>query len=147
MSSPKKSITILVAEDDPDDQMLIAEAFKESRLKNPIKFVGNGLELLDELRTMQADGGDMSRTPNCLVLLDLNMPKMDGREVLRKIKQDSVLRRVQVVVLTTSQADEDIVRSYDLGVSGFVSKPMEFIDLLEVIQGLQRYWLEIVELP
>lgn len=147
MSSPKKSITILVAEDDPDDQMLIAEAFKESRLKNPIKFVSNGLELLDELRTMQADGGDMSRTPNCLVLLDLNMPKMDGREVLRKIKQDSVLRRVQVVVLTTSQADEDIVRSYDLGVSGFVSKPMEFIDLLEVIQGLQRYWLEIVELP
>ena len=139
-----KPITILMAEDDPDDRLLTKDAFAESRLVNGLHFVEDGEELMDYLRRQ----GKYKGAPRPgLILLDLNMPKMDGREALAEIKTDPSLRRIPVVVLTTSQAEEDILRSYDLGVSGFITKPVTFEGLVKVMQTINMYWLQIVELP
>ena len=147
MSPSRRPIRLLLAEDDPDDQLLIREALSESRIANQLDVVCDGEELLDYLRRsgrfQELDGRPLPG----LILLDLNMPRMDGREALREIKQDPELRRIPVVVLTTSQAEEDVLRSYDLGVNSFVTKPLRFEDLVEVVRALGRYWLEIVELP
>ncbi|GIV78781.1 MAG: response regulator [Litorilinea sp.] len=141
-----KPIALLIAEDDPDDRLLTREALAESRLINDIYFVEDGQELLEFLfrRGRYADQ-DVPRPG--LILLDLNMPRLDGREALREIKQDPCLRRIPVVVLTTSKAEEDIVSTYDLGVNSFIVKPVTFEALIEVMQTLSRYWFEIVELP
>jgi two-component system response regulator len=139
-----KAITILMAEDDPDDRLLTKDAFAESRLVNSLRFVEDGEELMDYLRRRGKYRG--APRPG-LILLDLNMPKMDGREALAEIKSDPTLRRIPVVVLTTSQAEEDILRSYDLGVSGFITKPVTFEGLVKVMQTINMYWLQIVELP
>jgi two-component system response regulator len=139
-----KAITILMAEDDPDDRLLTKDAFAESRLVNGLRFVEDGEELMDYLRRQGKYRG--APRPG-LILLDLNMPKMDGREALAEIKSDPTLRRIPVVVLTTSQAEEDILRSYDLGVSGFITKPVTFEGLVKVMQTINMYWLQIVELP
>ena len=147
MNRGGKKITILMADDDPDDRLMTQEAFEESRLSNDLRFVENGVELLDYLyrRGKYSDPAD-SPWPG-LILLDLNMPKMDGREALREIKADPRLRNIRVVVMTTSKAEEDIVRTYDLGASSYVTKPVTFSGLVDVIKTLGRYWLEIVELP
>lgn len=140
-------LEILIADDDIDDRMLIEDAFAESRLRNPITFVENGEELMDRLN---CKGKFANRSPYeqpGLILLDLNMPRMDGREALSLIKQDSRLRRIPVVVLTTSKADEDIFKTYDLGVSSFISKPVSFDGLVDVVKTLNHYWIEIVQLP
>ena len=141
------SISILIADDDADDRMLIEDAFRESRLSNPLHFVENGEELLHFLRGEGrfADRGSI-KLPR-LILLDLNMPKMDGRTALKHLKADPELRRIPVVVLTTSKAEEDILRTYDLGVSSFITKPVTFQGLVEVVRALNSYWIEIVELP
>ena len=139
-----KPITILMAEDDPDDRLLTKDAFAESRLVNGLHFVEDGEELMDYLRRQGKYRG--APRPG-LILLDLNMPKMDGREALAEIKSDPTLRRIPVVVLTTSQAEEDILRSYDLGVSGFITKPVTFEGLVKVMRTINMYWLQIVELP
>ncbi|MEZ5856594.1 MAG: response regulator [Hyphomicrobiaceae bacterium] len=141
------SISILIADDDADDRMLIEDAFRESRLSNPLHFVENGEELLHFLRGegKYADRGHI-KLPR-LILLDLNMPKMDGRTALKHLKADPELRRIPVVVLTTSKAEEDILRTYDLGVSSFITKPVTFQGLVEVVRALNTYWIEIVELP
>ena len=142
-----RPIRILVADDDADDRMMIQEAFEEALLSNPVDFVKDGVELLEFLRgeNEHADRNDQA-LPG-IILLDLNMPRMDGRTALAEIRRDPKLRRIPVVVLTTSQAEEDILRTYDLGVNSFITKPVTFEGLVQVVQVLNRYWIEIVALP
>lgn len=147
MNAEAKPITILMADDDPDDRLLTADALKEARLINDIRFVENGEELLEYLRR----GGKFAAPADAprpgLILLDLNMPRKDGRTVLKELKQDTDLRTIPVVVLTTSKDDEDVYRSYDLGVNSYIVKPVTFEALVDILQTLEKYWFEIVELP
>ncbi len=144
---PVRPITILMADDDEDDRLLTQEAMEEARVINELRFVEDGLELLDYLhrRGRYAVPGSAPRPG--LILLDLNMPRMDGRTALEHIKADPGLRRIPVVVLTTSKAEEDILRSYDLGAASFITKPVTFASLVEVVASLDRYWTGIVTLP
>ena len=143
----KRTIVILVADDDAEDRMLVKDALEESRLKNNIQFVENGEELVDYLHNRgRFTDKDKYPTPG-LILLDLNMPKKDGREALKEIKADDHLKVIPIVVLTTSKAEEDILRTYDLGVSSFITKPVTFTALVDVMRTLSKYWFEIVELP
>jgi len=146
-SIPSKPIVILMADDDADDRLLAKDALTECRLSNDLHFVENGEELLDYLqrRGKYANIADSPRPG--LILLDLNMPKKDGREALKEIKEDPRLCTIPVVVLTTSKADTDIGRIYELGANSFISKPVSFDSLVEVMKILGRYWFEIVELP
>ncbi|MEJ8756966.1 response regulator [Pontibacter sp. H259] len=147
MSPNRRSIIILIADDDAEDRMLVKEALEESRLNNNIQFVENGEELLEYLHN-KGRFSDTEKYPTPgLILLDLNMPKKDGREALKEIKADDKLRMIPVVVLTTSKAEEDILRTYDLGVSSFITKPVTFGSLVDVMKTLSKYWFEIVELP
>jgi len=146
MNGPRP-ITILLADDDADDRMLARDALAESRLGNDLRFVEDGEELLDYLNHRgKFSAPESSPTPG-LVLLDLNMPRKDGREALREIKADPALRHIPIVVLTTSKAEEDIYRTYDLGVNSFITKPVTFQGLVAVMRAVGRYWFEIVELP
>jgi len=147
MISGGKPITILMADDDADDRMLVKEAFEESRLNNDLHFVEDGEQLLDYLHR-RGKYEDLNGDPYPgLILLDLNMPRKDGREALAEIKADPGLRRIPVVVLTTSRAEEDILRSYGLGVNSFITKPVTFESLVNLVKVLGTYWVEIVELP
>lgn len=147
MSQNKRTIIILIADDDAEDRMLVKDALDEGRLKNDIHFVENGEELVDYLHN-RGRFSDKEKYPTPgLILLDLNMPKKDGREALKEIKADPHLRLIPVVVLTTSKAEEDILRTYDLGVSSFITKPVTFTALVDVMKTLSKYWFEIVELP
>src|SRR5438067_4341588 len=140
-------ITILMADDDADDRRLTKDALEESRLANDLRFVENGEELLEYLRHEgKYQGGAEAPRPG-LILLDLNMPRKDGRTALKEIKADPELRQIPVTVLTTSKADEDIFRSYDLGVNSYIVKPVTFEALVDILQTLEKYWFEIVELP
>ena len=142
-----KLVTLLLAEDDPDDRLLTRQALEKSRLANDLRCVEDGEELLDYLRR-RGKYADPKESPRPgLVLLDLNMPRKDGREALREIKSDPKLRDIPVVVLTTSKAEEDIARSYNLGVNSYITKPVKFSALVEVMRALGKYWFEIVELP
>lgn len=145
--SERHAITILMADDDEEDRELTREAMTDARLANQMRFVGDGQELLDYLRRegAYADGADAPEPG--IILLDLNMPKKDGREALAEIKADPALRHIPVVVLTTSKAEEDVIRTYDLGVNSFITKPVTFAGLVEVLRVWSRYWIEIVELP
>ena len=147
MNPQPRPITILLADDDSDDRLLAEQALAESRLANELRFVEDGEELLEYLyqRGKYAQPGSAPRPG--LILLDLNMPRKDGREALEEIKADPSLRRIPIVVLTTSKAEEDIYRTYDLGVNSFITKPVSFEGLVEVMKILNRYWFEIVELP
>jgi len=140
-------ITILVADDDPDDRMMIEEAFEENRVVNAVEFVEDGEQLMSYLRR-DGDYAHLAGRPYPgIILLDLNMPRKDGREALKELKADPDLCRIPVVVLTTSQAEEDIVRTYGLGVSSFVTKPVTFEGLVEAIKVICQYWIQIVALP
>ena len=136
-----------MADDDEDDRRSVAKAWNIARAANPIKFVNDGEELMDYLHH-RGKFSDLSewRRPG-IILLDLNMPKKDGREALREIKADPELRQIPVIVLTTSKAEEDIYRTYDLGANSFITKPVTFMSLIELVQILGKYWIEIVELP
>jgi CheY-like chemotaxis protein len=147
MNPQNKPITILMADDDPDDRLLTADALKEARLINDIRFVENGEELLDYLRHTGKFAPPFDAPRPGLILLDLNMPRKDGRTVLKELKQDADLRTIPVVVLTTSKDDEDVYRSYDLGVNSYVVKPVTFEALVDTLQTLEKYWFQIVELP
>ncbi len=140
----QNSIPILIAEDDPDDRLLIQEAFDESDFDHPISFVKDGEELLNYLAAS-------AEAPDCpkpgLILLDLNMPRMDGRQALQRLKKNPDTRRIPVVVFTTSNADDDIENTYDLGVSSYITKPSSFEGLMEVIRTLNVYWSNAVVLP
>jgi CheY-like chemotaxis protein len=142
-----KPITILMADDDEEDCELTREALQDARLANQMKFVHDGQELVDYLkrRGQYSDPSDAPRPG--IILLDLNMPKKDGREALAEIKADEALRRIPIVVLTTSKDEEDVLRTYDLGASSFITKPVTFAALVEVMANWRRYWFEIVDLP
>src|SRR5438105_10020672 len=138
-----RPITILVADDDPDDRQLTREAFEESRLANDLRFVEDGVELMDYLNR-RGKYADPTTSPRpSIILLDLNMPRKDGREALEEIKADPRLRSIRVIILTTSKADEDIARSYDLSATSYITKPVTFDALVDVVRTLGKYWLEI----
>lgn len=144
MSREIKTFTVLMADDDEDDRLLARDAFQECDMDVNLKFVEDGVELMDYLHGHGSWAG--APTPS-LILLDLNMPRKDGREALAAIKQNPALRRIPVVVITTSQAEEDVQRSYDLGVSSFISKPVTYESLLALVRTLSHYWFETVRLP
>ena len=140
-------IVILMADDDADDRMLTRDALEESRVLNELRFVEDGEELMEYL-TRKGKYAEIKDSPRPgLILLDLNMPKKDGREALKEIKSDPNLRRIPVVIMTTSKAEEDIFRSYDFGASSFITKPVTFDRLVELMRTLGEYWVEFVELP
>ncbi len=147
MDNNGKPITILVADDDPDDRLLIKEALEEARLANAIDFVEDGVELMDYLHRRGNHADRPSSSVPGLLLLDLNMPRKDGREALEEIRADLKLKRIPVIILTTSAAEEDIVRTYDLGASSFITKPVSFDDLVRTMKTMTDYWLQIVSLP
>jgi CheY-like chemotaxis protein len=141
-------ITILLCDDDEDDRLLTMQALREAHVSNNVVTVEDGEQLLDYLYQRGEYAGATGAAPRPgMILLDLNMPKLDGREALKIIKDDPNLRDIPVVVLTTSRAEHDILRSYALGVNSFISKPVTFSGLVEAMNVLGRYWLEIVELP
>ena len=143
ISPGAEPIRILLADDDEDDRLMAREAFDVSLLTNPLDEVVDGVELMEHLYELLR----LNKPLPGLILLDLNMPRKDGREALAEIKSHAELRRIPVVVLTTSKAEEDIYRTYDLGVNSFISKPISFDGLVDVMSELGRYWLEMVELP
>lgn len=147
MKTPPKPVVLLVADDDADDCLLTREALLECRILNELRFVSDGEQLLDYLhqRGPYAKAAEAPRPD--LILLDLNMPRKDGREALREIKASPALRAIPVVVFTTSKAEEDVLRTYNLGASAFITKPVTFEGLVEVMRALGRYWFEIVALP
>ena len=147
MDLKRKPITILMADDDEEDRMMTEEAWKENRLANPLRFVQDGEELMEYLEHRGKHSDPANAPSPWLILLDLNMPKMDGREALREITAAKAFRQIPIVVLTTSKAEEDIDRSYNLGASSYITKPVTFEGLVTVIRELGKYWFELVELP
>jgi two-component system, response regulator len=136
-----------MADDDADDRQLTKEAFDEARLGNDLRFVEDGVELLDYMNR-RGKFADPAQSPRPgLILLDLNMPRKDGREALRELKADPRFRSMRVVILTTSKAEEDIARTYELTATSYITKPVTFDALVDVVRTLGKYWLEIVELP
>lgn len=135
-----------MADDDPDDQILLQEALRENNIPNSVFFVENGEELIEFLTKKGKFEGKEHLNPG-LILLDLNMPKMDGRQALKLLKADPILKKIPIIVLTTSRADNDILECYDLGVNSFISKPVNFHDLVEVTREISNYWLGTVSLP
>jgi CheY-like chemotaxis protein len=147
MNETPKPNVIVMAEDDADDRLLIKDALAECQWNAEIRFVENGEQLMDYLE-QKGNFADPATAPRPgLVLLDLNMPRKDGREVLREMKANSDFRRIPVVVLTTSHADTDIERIYDLGANSFISKPLDFESLVNLMRLLGQYWFKAVELP
>lgn len=144
---PHKPVAILIADDDPDDRKLAEEAFAESRLANPLRFVEDGVEVFDYLNRRGKFADPASSPWPSLLLLDLNMPRMDGREVLRELKADPRYAGIRVIVMTTSNSEADINSSYLLNAASYITKPVTFDALVEVVKMFGRYWLEIVELP
>lgn len=142
-----KPITILMADDDEDDRLLTQDALAESRVLNELHFVEDGVELLEYLeRKGKFEDRDSSPRPS-LILLDLNMPRMDGREALQAIKANPNLKGIPVVILTTSKQEEDMVKGYDLGAASYITKPVTFDGLVDLMKTLGKYWVEFVELP
>lgn len=140
------TITILCADDDPEDRMLLKDALEEARVTDAPHFVENGQELMDYLYYRGKHNPGNAPRPD-VILLDLNMPKKGGREVLREIKADPNLRHIPIVALTTSSAEEDISCTYDLGVNSYITKPAKFEGLVEAMRALGCYWFQTVELP
>ena len=143
----KCPISILIADDDADDRMLIEDAFEENGIPNQIHFVEDGEQLLAFLRREGAFSEYASEPLPRLILLDLNMPKVDGRTALAAIKDDPALNQIPVVILTTSRADTDISKAYALGVNSFISKPLSFDGLVSIVNAISKYWIDTVALP
>jgi CheY-like chemotaxis protein len=140
-------IKILIADDDQEDVDMALEAMNHCRVCNPIDRVSDGQELMDYLNNTGPFTDKVQYSKPGLILLDLNMPKLDGREALQQIKNNPDLRHIPVVVLTTSKAELDIIKTYDLGVNSFITKPVTFDGLVEVVRTLGKYWFEVVALP
>ncbi|NWF54319.1 MAG: response regulator [Syntrophaceae bacterium] len=139
-----RPIQILLAEDNPDDIELTVEALKDSRVRNRLIVVKDGEEAISYL---QAKGKYQNAIRPDLILLDLNMPKKNGRDVLREIKNDPKLKRIPVVILTTSQAEDDIAHTYDLHANCYITKPLDFNQFLRVVKSIEDFWLTVVKLP
>src|SRR5437764_3284383 len=146
--SASRQLTILLADDDEEDCELARDALQDARLANEMRFVYDGQELIDYLRREgpYADPAADAPRPG-IILLDLNMPRKDGREALAEIKSDEALREIPVVVLTTSKDEGDVQRTYALGANSFITKPVTHSGLIDVMRSLTKYWLEVVELP
>src|SRR5438552_153739 len=147
MKKHGKPITILMADDDATDCLMLKVAVEKAHLHNDLRFVENGVELMNYLRRLGKYSKASDSPRPGLILLDLNMPRKDGREALAEIKADPDLRDIPVVVLTTSKAEEDILRSYDLGVNSYITKPVTFQGLVDALKILNQYWFELVKLP
>lgn len=147
MAPQRRAVTILMADDDDDDRELARQAMEQGRLTSEFRFVEDGEELLDYLLRRGRYADPKSAPRPALILLDLNMPRLDGREALRALKSHAVLRQIPVIVLTTSKAEEDILRSYDLGANCYISKPVTFEGFGEVMKVLDRHWLQLATLP
>ena len=147
MDNSMTTIRIHMCDDDPDDQLLVTDALEEARLGNPIDFTNNGKELLQYLNREGKYSHLIDQPLPGLILLDLNMPVMDGREVLSKIKQHEKFRSIPIIVLTTSKAEADIARSYDMGVNSFIMKPVSFDSLVDMVKSVTDYWFHLVSLP
>ena len=147
MTRQRQPITILMADDDADDRQMTREAFDQCRVANDLRFVENGVELMDYLHRREKFRDTKQFPRPGLILLDLNMPLKDGHEALREIKADPRFKSIRIIVMTTSKAEEDILRTYQLGAESFITKPVTFTALVDVIKTMGRYWLEIVELP
>jgi CheY-like chemotaxis protein len=141
---PSLPIEVLLVEDDPGDVLMTQEAFEEHKVRNTLNVVSDGVEALAYLRR-EGEHADAPRPD--LILLDLNLPRVDGREVLQVIKNDEDLRRIPVVVLTTSQADEDILRSYSLHANAYVTKPVDFERFIAVVRQIDEFFVSVVKLP
>jgi len=139
------SMIILMADDDKDDQLLARDAMREGKVRNELRCVNDGVELLQYLRG-EGEFKDNNPWPG-LILLDLNMPRKDGREALAEIKQDPRLRRIPIVILTTSKAEEDMLNGYELGAASYLTKPVTFKGLVQLMSALGKYWIEFVEMP
>jgi CheY-like chemotaxis protein len=139
-----KSIDVLLVEDDPGDILMIREAFEDNKVRNRLTCVTDGVQALDYLRR---EGDHVGATRPDLVLLDLNLPRKDGREVLAEIKADDDLHTIPVVVLTTSQAEEDVLRSYELHANAYVTKPVDFERFIEVVRQIDNFFVTVVKLP
>ncbi|NRA54029.1 MAG: response regulator [Gammaproteobacteria bacterium] len=147
MSDKVAPIRIHMCDDDPDDQLLVSDALEEARLGNPIDFTNNGKELFQYLNREGKYSHLVDQPLPGLILLDLNMPIMDGREVLAKIKQHERFRSIPIIVLTTSKAEADIARTYDMGVNSFIMKPVSFESLVDMVKSVTDYWFHLVSLP
>jgi CheY-like chemotaxis protein len=147
MTKEFRTVTILMADDDEDDRLLTRDALTESRVLNDFHCVADGIELMKYLRREGLYRDDELYPVPSLILLDLNMPRLDGRGALEQIKRDPVLRSIPVIILTTSKAEEDMMRAYDLGAASYITKPVTFDKLVELMKSLGRYWVEFVELP
>ena len=137
-------IEILLVEDNPGDVRLTQEALKEHKIVNSLQVAKDGVEAINFLRR---EGEHVDAVRPDLILLDLNLPKMDGREVLTEIKKDDDLRRIPVVVLTTSRAEEDIIRTYDCHANCYITKPVDFDQFINVVKSIEDFWLSVVKLP
>ncbi len=144
MNVDRQPIVILVADDDEEDQMLIRETFEDRRLANELRFVKNGEEVMDYLRRQGKFAEPWTSPRPGLILLDLNMPKKDGRECLAEIKADAAFKDIPVFVLTTSRAEEDVHQTYELGGSSFISKPVSFDAFMELVTTVTGYRVEII---
>jgi CheY-like chemotaxis protein len=147
MISSKFPIRIVVADDDADDRMMIRDAFEESKLGNPIDFVEDGMELMEYLNRQGKYSNLVGQPYPGFILLDLNMPRKDGRTALKEIKESAELHRIPIVILTTSKAEEDIIKTYNLGVNSFICKPVSFDKLVDIVKTVGHYWIQIVSLP
>ena len=139
--------TLLLADDDPDDRLLVKDALEETRSTAHLRSVEDGVELMDYLRHRGRYADPSEAPPPSLILLDLKMPRKSGHQALKEIKEDPDLRQIPVVILTTSRQEQDVSRSYRLGVNSFITKPSSFGGLVETMRVLERYWFEIVTLP
>lgn len=147
MNKSTQPIRIVVADDDADDRLMIKDAFEESKLGNPVDFVEDGVELMEYLNR-QGKWAHLANQPfPGFILLDLNMPRKDGRTALKEIKESAEHHRIPIVILTTSKAEEDIIRTYNLGVNSFICKPVSFDKLVDIVKTVGHYWIEIVALP
>lgn len=144
MPTSTKIIDVLLVEDDPGDVLMTREAFEDNKLRNRLSVVSDGVSALEFLRK---EGEHVDAPTPDLILLDLNLPRMDGREVLQALKADADLRSIPVVVLTTSEAEEDVVRSYSLHANAYVTKPVDFDRFIEVVRQIDEFFVEVVRLP
>ena len=144
MTDPIVPVEVLLVEDDPGDVLMTREAFEEHRLRNHLNVVSDGEEALEYLR---GEGRYVGATRPDLILLDLNLPRRDGREVLREVKNDERLRRIPVVVLTTSEAEEDVLRSYDLHANAYITKPVDFERFVAVVRHIDDFFVTVARLP
>lgn len=144
MAASTKIIDVLLVEDDPGDVLMTREAFEDNKLRNRLSVVSDGVSALEFLRK---EGEHVEAPTPDLILLDLNLPRMDGREVLQALKADADLRSIPVVVLTTSEAEEDVVRSYSLHANAYVTKPVDFDRFIEVVRQIDEFFVEVVRLP